>query len=360
MNILADASLPGLENAFPQPFQLTCYHNENEIKDLLQQQDILLCRATLKVNQALLQGHTLKFVATASSGTDHLDHHYLKTENITVIDAKGCNAIAVADYVVSCLAYLDKKQLINGNKAGIIGLGEVGTKVQQRLKAAQFEVCTYDPLKAQREDTFHSCDLDALYHVDVLCIHAELHHNAPYPSAHLINKEFLQQLKPGCIIINASRGGIVDEGALLAANKPITYCTDVYASEPKINKLLIQQAMLCTPHIAGHSLEAKYNAVNTVSKKIYQLLELTMPNYAQPTRPPYYQGQEYSSWHDLALTIYNPIIESQLLKQALNLEATFIELRRKHQTRHDFYIYFPPSASYNAILMDESIIDKNI
>lgn len=116
MNILADASLPGLKQAFPKPFHLTEYHHPDEIAQLLPGQDILLCRSTLKVNQSLLKNHCLQYVATASSGTDHLDHLWLGSQNIQVIDAKGSNAQAVADYVVACLAFWNNSTLSMGIK----------------------------------------------------------------------------------------------------------------------------------------------------------------------------------------------------------------------------------------------------
>lgn len=338
MNILADAALPGLSEAFPSPFKLTLYTHNEEIPEHLKDQDVLLCRSTLKVNQALLASSSIRYVATASSGSDHFDYDFLQLKNIVPIDAKGCNAVAVADYVVSSLAYLDKVALIGGSKAGIVGLGHVGTKVSARLVDAGFEPVSYDPLRANKEHSFVSCSKESLYDCDVLCIHAELHNNEPYPSRNLIDANFLKQLKPGCVIINASRGGIVDEQALL--NHPdIIYCTDVYLNEPQINKEIIARATLSTPHIAGHSLEAKFAAVAIVSKKLHNLLGLPSPAYATPAAPELILDADYNSWQELALKLYNPLAETLQLKQAANLEEAFLLLRKKHNYRHDFCAY---------------------
>lgn len=354
MNILADSSLPGLEAAFPKPFILTKYSHSEEIPSLLPQQDILLCRATLKVNQTLLNNHRLKFIATASSGTDHLDLYYLKSQHIQVIDAKGCNAISVADYVVANLAYLDQHLLIKGKKAGIIGMGQVGTRVYNRLDALEFQIKTYDPLKAVADEQFQSCELNHLFDCDILCIHAELHHRLPYPSNDLINQEFLNQLKPECILINASRGGVINEEALIRTPPSLIYCTDVYLNEPNINKHIIEKATLCTPHIAGHSLEAKYNAVALVSKQIHQLMSLPVPEFAKPEFTTKALSNKNKSWQELVLSIYNPAIETQSLKEADNLESTFLKLRNNHQFRHDFSIYS------NFLHQENAHIDKNI
>ncbi|HHF7365029.1 TPA: 4-phosphoerythronate dehydrogenase [Legionella bozemanae] len=345
MNILADASLPGLEEAFPSPFRLTIYHHLDEIAGLLSGQDVLLCRANLKVNQLLLKNHCLRYVATASSGTDHLDHPWLTSQNIQIIDAKGSNARAVADYVVACLAFLEQQQLVRGNKAGIIGLGKVGTQIAARLQAAGLEVLTYDPLKAEREPTFQSCAIEELYAVDLLCIHAELHNNQPYPSANLINQDFLDRLKSGCAIINAARGGIVNEEALLHSSKPLVYCTDVYLNEPDIDTRIINQSTICTPHIAGHSLEAKYTAVAMVSSVLHQIADLAIPQFAAPALPQTLNLEKDQLWYDFILKIYNPLEETLSLKHASDKKAAFLNLRKNHQTRHDFSQYSKDSIS---------------
>ncbi|WP_133137064.1 NAD(P)-dependent oxidoreductase [Legionella rowbothamii] len=333
MNVLADASLPGLDEAFPGPFCLTRYTRPDEIASLLAGQDVLLCRANLKVNHHLLKGHKIGYVATASSGSDHLDKPWLKTQNIQVIDAKGCNARAVADYVVSCLAYVYQQQLIQGKRAAIIGFGEVGTRVQARLAAAGFATIVYDPLKGL------STQLKDLYQVDLLCIHAELHDGPFHPSRNLIDQQFLANLKPGCIIINAARGGIIDENALINLGDKFIYCTDVYLDEPNINQKIIEKATLCTPHIAGHSLEAKYRAVNMVSEVLHQIAELPLPKFACPEMGEEVHLETSKTWQEQILSLYNPIEETVRLKQAKYLEEAFLQVRKEHQKRHDFRLY---------------------
>lgn len=339
MNILADASLPGLAAAFNDGFHLTTYHNANEVADLLHNQDILLCRSTLKVTAELLKNHPLKFVATASSGTDHIDHLYLDKNNIRLIDAKGCNAISVADYVLACLAYLEQHHLLLGNKVGVIGMGKVGSEVTTRLKALDFQLIGYDPLHA----SYHNEMLEELYSCDVLCIHAELHDTHPHPSFNLINQEFMNQLKPGCVLINAARGGIVNEEALLSHQKSLIYCTDVYLNEPKIDKRIIKLSTLCTPHIAGHSLEAKYAAVELISEQLHNIMGLPIPQFTRPalTQPVLFKKEQ--TWQERSLSMYNPLVETLSLKQAEDKESAFFNLRKQHQNRHDFNVYLSNS-----------------
>lgn len=339
MNILADVSLAGLHQAFPPPFRLTFYHNLDEVTQLIPGQDVLLCRATLKVTSSLLKNNSLRFVATATSGTDHIDCNALAEQNIQLITAQGCNARAVADYVVSCLAYLELHHHIKGKKAGIIGLGNTGSHVAARLKANDFELVTYDPSKELRKPHgFFSCALEDLHRVDLLCIHAELHNTPPYPSLDLINEQFLEQLNPGCVIINTARGGIVNEEALLANTKKLVYCADVYLNEPDVDERIIDLATLCTPHIAGHSLEAKYGAVSLLSTTLHQIAGLNPPQFALPEMDLVHLSID-QTWQKNVLSLYNPSLETMKLKKSKDKKSTFLKLRTQHQQRHDFNQY---------------------
>src|SRR3990167_3831573 len=173
--LLADASLPGLTEAFPSPFKLTFYHNASKIKPLLNGKEILLCRSTLPINRALIGNQPLKIVATASSGTDHIDSTFLAEKGISLCDAKGSNAASVADYVLSCIAYLKTTQAFKVKTVGILGAGAVGQAVTTRLQAIGFEVITYDPPKALLESHFKSATRARLIECELLCIHANRH-----------------------------------------------------------------------------------------------------------------------------------------------------------------------------------------
>ncbi|QRN05147.1 4-phosphoerythronate dehydrogenase [Legionella sp. MW5194] len=338
MPILADASLPDLQTVFPAPFCLSFYQHAEQIPSLLPGKAILLCRSTLKVDAALLSQHTLEYVATASSGTDHLDEAFLIGRGITLVDAKGCNAPAVADYVMASLAWLELNQPLPGRLAGIIGCGEVGLRVAQRLQALQWGVRQYDPPKAERDLTFRSCSLDELTACDLICVHANLHDAPPYPSRNSLNADFLSQLKPGTVIINASRGGIVNEADLLAFPH-LHYCTDVYLNEPAVNAALLSRALLCTPHIAGHSIEAKHRAVTLLSDKLHEYYGLKPLHHPLPARQSLPVPAALDSWPSLLLSLYDPVGETHAMKEAGDKQGVFLTLRKAHTFRHDFSTY---------------------
>lgn len=344
MKLLADATLPNLNQLFVAPFKLTLYNTPSELQNYLPTHDILLCRSTLKVTAALLADSNIKCVATASSGIDHIDSAYLKEQGITLLDAKGCNAVAVADYVLTVLAFLYQQDLLIGNKAGIIGVGEVGSRVKAQLQAIGLDVVCYDPIREKLDKHDSYCSFAELATCDLLCIHANLHHSSFHPSANLLTADFFAQLQPGTTIINAARGGIIDETALLKTGKKMTYCTDVYQNEPAINASIVDFSTLCTPHIAGHSIEAKTGAILKICQQLCNHYGLTVPISlsATPSRTPTLLPKSEMcnfNWQKYALSLYNPLVDTLMLKIAKDKSHAFLTQRHAHQHRHDFALY---------------------
>jgi erythronate-4-phosphate dehydrogenase len=339
MKILADSTLPNIQALFDPSFKLTLYNNQEQVKQLITMYDILICRSTLNVTSDLLATSSIKCVATASSGTDHIDKGYLEQKGIKLLDAKGSNARAVADYVVATLADLFLNKKILGKKIGIIGIGNVGSHVLSRLHSLNFKPLCFDPPRALLDPTFSSCTFDEIHTCDILCVHADLHERPPFPSKHLLDSDFFSQLKQNLIIINAARGGIVDEDALLNAHPSITYCTDVYNHEPEINPDIITFATLCTPHIAGHSIEAKQMAVIQIAQELHQIYKKIMPSFqfiAEHSSP---LLSANANWIENVLKLYNPWVETRILKASIDKKQAFLKLRAAHNTRHDFNFY---------------------
>jgi len=337
MKIFYDSTLPNI-NLFKTHFELTAFDHQNLsiLNKEMQSQDILICRSTLKVSAELLQGTSIQCVATASSGIDHIDVHYLSQQGIQLFDAKGSNAESVDDYINATLAWLSKHNKIQGNKAGVVGVGKVGTRISASLKNWGFSVLSYDPPKASRVPDFDSCSLEEIISCDLISIHADLNDLPNYPSRNLINQHVLTQLKPNTILINAARGGIVNETAL-CQQKNIIYCTDVYDHEPSINAQIVNFATLCTPHIAGHSLEAKSQAVVDLAKIIHRYFNLPEPNPLPALPHHFITPQSHGEpFEDYILRLYDPSIETAALKAASDKKNAFLTLRQAHQFRHHF------------------------
>ncbi|OGV36927.1 MAG: hypothetical protein A3E88_05470 [Legionellales bacterium RIFCSPHIGHO2_12_FULL_35_11] len=326
MKVLADASLPNIDIIFNNNFSLRKYKKLEEVGELILDCNVLLCRSTLKVDEKLLKNSSCRVVATTTSGIDHIDENYLIKNNIQLIDAKGSNADSVCDYVISCISYLSLINKINGKNACIIGYGEVGKRLLPRLKSLGFIVSAYDPLLQDKNYDFNL--ISKLAKCDLICIHANLHNSAPFPSFNLFNKDVLSHLKSEAVIINASRGGIVNEADLLSMKNKIIYCTDVYINEPNINSKIIDFAKICTPHIAGHSKEAKYAGVYQAVEEIYKYfgVEYSFTKSAELKPVIYFSDLNQEE----VLKYYNPITETNLLKKAKNKKAAFLEFRKSH------------------------------
>lgn len=340
MRVLADASITNIDQYFSDFFDLILYANASDLLAHIDSADILVCRSTLKVDESLLKSSMIKCVATASSGTDHIDKQNLMSKKIKLIDAHGVNAQAVCDYVLATLTFLKKEGYYLGKKVGIVGVGAVGSKLSSILDLLDFDVIGYDPLKDLHSTDFKTCDIEELYLADIICIHANLHTTLSNPSLNLFDSKLLRQLKPGVIIINAARGGIVNEQALLATDK-IVYCTDVYLSEPNINRYIVDYATICTPHIAGHSIEAKINSSEKIIKDIYAEYAPAVPFLQSEiiknnkSVKCYDFSLDSIKFQDFILGKYNPYYETQLMKLAEDKSKAFIELRNSHNIRYD-------------------------
>ena len=338
--VLIDGSLrPYIDRLFHPSFHLTAYDSTQALRQQLCHHEVLVCRATLPVNEALLVDSTIRCVATATSGTDHVDRLYLQKQHIALLDAKGANASSVADYVVACVAYCQIHHAWQGAQIGIIGVGAVGSRVQARLQSLGFDVVGYDPVRAEKEASFRSATLETLLQSDMLCIHAALHDGPAFPSRHLLSDDLLANLQTGTVILNAARGEIVDEKALLNAHQTLYYYTDVYAHEPMISPEIVAYATVCTPHIAGHSIEARRATITTVVEKLHHHYGLAMRFPSEDSKPIVTNVPEGATWQQLVLAVYNPGAETRELKQSRLLAETFLTLRQAHRERHDFSKY---------------------
>ena len=212
--------------------------------------DALIVRTRTKVDASLLENSSVQFVATATIGTDHIDTSYCEKHHINWISCPGCNAQAVCDYIEECLRDLD---VPNGATIGVVGVGHVGSLVANMAERKGYNVLLNDPPKGIGES------LDEIAEkCDFITFHTPITKDGPYPTYHLCDEHFLQRCKPNAIIVNAARGGVVDEAALLASGHP--FILDTWENEPHINTEVLQKAELASFHIAGYSVQGKLNA----------------------------------------------------------------------------------------------------
>lgn len=287
VQIVADENIPLLEQFFSDFGDIRKVAGRTMTADDVKNADILLVRSVTNVNEALIANSPVKFIGTCTIGTDHIDLAYLEAINqqrkdkeeqrIDFSSAPGCNAEAVVDYVLSAVSVLiDKRdQVFQNISVGIIGIGNVGLRLRNRLEAMGVTVLAVDPFKDAAE-VGELTTLDEALKADVVSLHIPLTYteamsdgSAEHATHHLINAQRLAQMNPDACLINSCRGSVLDNAALkahMADHDDFEGIIDVWEGEPNLDLKLMNRCMLATPHIAGYSLDGKMRG----TEQIYQ------------------------------------------------------------------------------------------
>ncbi|MEX2347758.1 MAG: 4-phosphoerythronate dehydrogenase [Balneolaceae bacterium] len=255
--------------------------------------DALLVRTVTHLNAESFRDipSSLKFIGTGSSGTDHLDNEYLEDQGITLVDANGCNARAVAEYLMTALLLWKEKYQSKQafGKVGVIGVGKAGSAVVDLLTDFDIECVQYDPPREKRDPGFKSASMKEVLDCEILTFHVPLNKKGNHPTFHWLNEEKLTGRKFK-LIINAARGGVIDELALMkfyVEGSVENYILDVWEDEPDFNTEVAKHAFIATPHIAGYSDQAKINATKIICDKIADFfdIERAAPKYKNISKP---------------------------------------------------------------------------
>ena len=262
LRIVADANMPGLDGI---PGLAVDYQEGRSIcREHLENADALLVRSVTRVDANLLAGTGVRFVGTATSGFDHVDRAYLASAGIGFSHAPGSNANSVVEYVLAAIAAVDNflEHLIAGEKVGVVGYGHIGKLLCQRLTALKIDFCCYDPW-LNDSAVANACSLDQVLASRVITLHPSLTVESPWPSRHMLGKSELAQITAEQLLINASRGEVVDNSALVLhlhdqPDAPVVL--DVWEGEPALDSRLLDKVAIGTAHIAGYSLDSKLKA----------------------------------------------------------------------------------------------------
>ena len=259
MKIVADIDVPFLKGVF-EPYGEVVYKKGTDIcADDVKDADALILRTRTKCNAELLDGSSVKLIATATIGTDHVDFDYCNSHGIQVHNAAGCNAGGVMQYVFSALYGVAARKgiKIDGGTIGIIGVGNVGKRVEQMARHLGFNILKCDPPRAEAEGPEGFCSLEYLLeNSQIVTMHTPLDEN----TRKMANDAFFALMQPGSIFINASRGEVMDEEALkIAFPKFGAVVIDTWNNEPNIDSDLVEMVDIATPHIAGYSYQGKQN-----------------------------------------------------------------------------------------------------
>ena len=343
MKIVADSNVPFLEGVF-EPYSEVVYIdgrsiNHEDVKDA----DALIIRTRTKCNAELLDGTAVQMIATATIGMDHIDLDYCREKGIEVYNAQGCNAGGVMQYVFSALYGVAARKGIklDGATIGIIGVGHVGSRIEEMARYLGFNVLLCDPPRAAAEGDEAFCSLEYLLaNSQIVTLHVPLDE----ATRGMAGDEFFMMMRPGAIFINASRGEVVDDTALIHAIPKLgAVVIDTWNNEPDINVDLLEMVDIATPHIAGYSYQGKQNgtayAVQAVArhfgiKELYDFYpEADVPDH----EPLQLDLKEKNHGERAAVFQYNyPVFTDDF---RLRMEPhKFEKLRSEYQYRREIYV----------------------
>jgi len=266
MKIVADQNIPFVEEAFGLLGSVTVVAGSDIDKEMVQDADILLVRSVTQVNEALLEGSSVKFVATATIGRDHIDEKWLEENNIGFSSAPASNANSVAEWVITVLFLLAKEQKsdLTGKKLAIVGVGNIGSMLYEKALSIGMNVVLNDPPMAKENRAF--IDLEsALCDADYVSFHVPLTYDGEFPTAGMINESLLSMMKDGAVLINAARGRTMVADALLNhVDRFDAMILDVWPEEPIVSDELVSKVRIATPHIAGYSFDGKCSGTGMI------------------------------------------------------------------------------------------------
>jgi len=281
IRVVADKNMPALEALLGHVARVIRVNGRCLTADYLSDAEVLLVRSVTPVDATLLSGSSVRFVGTATSGTDHIDLPWLRQQGIGFCRAPGANANSVVEYVLSALVHSGEwlETLLDGGRLGVVGYGFVGRAVAARFRALRVECLVYDPwLSLGTGDG--AAPLDEVLACEVISLHCELTRRQPWPSYHLLSGDELEALHSGQLLINSSRGAVIDNGALnarLSRPDAPTVVLDVWEGEPELDLELLGRVQFGTAHIAGYSMDGKIRATRMLCEAVADEFGLPLP-----------------------------------------------------------------------------------
>jgi len=355
LRVVADAHIWGLKNAFSFipgfSVDLQVVENREITRKLLKHTDILLTRSSTKVNRELLEGTSVRFVATATIGDDHFDKRWLEANGIGWANAAGSSTGSVIEYMTAVLLELHVRGLISipGSTLGIIGIGRIGSVLTSVCENLGMKLLCNDPPRERTERAGGFSSMQSLLgKADVVTLHTPLLSDGDDRTFHLIDSAWLSRFQ-GRGIINAARGGCVDNGALLNwldGDAKRFAVLDCWEGEPDIHKPLLAhpQLVIATPHIAGHSLDGKAANTQYIYSALCNFLGVE-PTWSMRDELPAVEEAQcivvndelWLSLHRLVTALYPIMRDDQTMKAWLepgvSLPGSFSAFRRNYPVR---------------------------
>lgn len=306
--------------------------NAQSVKDA----DVLIVRSRTQVNQDLLAGSKVKFVGSTVAGLDHVDQAYLKNQGITFFSAQGCNAMAVAEYVITAIVNLADELGFDYTKKtlGIIGVGNVGSRLAAKAELMGMKTLLNDPIRQEAENLPDFVDLNVALSADIVTFHTPLTKDGAHPSYQLLNASNFHCITDKTILFNAARGGIINE-EIWQKTQTLVNVIDCWESEPNINQSLQKNAYWATPHIAGHSVDAKFQGSFMVYEALCDFVGVTQNTQIANLINPGQLRVNQPNLKDTLNDIYDFTQDSVAIENAGNFEY----YRRNYPVRYEWHHY---------------------
>lgn len=296
MKIIADDKIPYLKGVFESVCDIEYLPGGQIGSEELKDADALITRTRTKCNAQTLEGSNVKIIASATIGFDHIDTQWCESNDIKWTNSPGCNADSVRQYMASVFAMLviEKGWVLKGKKIAVVGVGNVGSRVAKLAQDIGMKVFRVDPPRARVEsgEIFHELKAIASK-MDLITFHTPLNREGKDKTFHLCDIDLLREMKNTAIVVNSSRGEVIDGEALkIALEEEMIDAAviDVWENEPEIDKELMDDVWLSTPHIAGYSQDGKANGTKMSVRAVSQFFNLGLDNWEprglpQPKKP---------------------------------------------------------------------------
>ena len=345
--IIADENMPLVSKLFSASADVHLMPGRDIRRHHLKGVDILLVRSVTRVDQQLLHDTSVKFVGSATSGTDHIDVEYLDQNGIVFAYAPGCNSIAVAEYSLSAMSSMCKDWA--SKKVSVVGCGNVGLTLLSALSSFDVECNFFDPF-VKRDEFCQLNDLEKIIDSDLICFHTPLTIGGDFPTENLVDEYMLEALRPGTAIINAGRGEVVSGKALLKClkqKKKLRVALDVWEKEPSINLDLLEMIDIGTPHIAGNTTEGKLRGTWMLHNAFLNWIgcpEKLVPEKNVIKSTQVENNMQTNNVPELCLQGYDIDLDDRLLRDSMHNEnrndavvgKIFDGLRKNYRQRHEY------------------------
>lgn len=345
MKLVADKNIPYLEGVLNPYFKEVLLLPANEItSDVVNDADALLVRTRTICNAKLLEGSKVKFIGSATIGYDHIDINYCNSRGIEWVNAPGCNSGGVQQWVGAAFIELSNQLGFNlkSKTLGVVGVGNVGKKVVDIGSALGMKTLCCDPPRKRDENLPDFVDLKTIaQQSDIVTFHVPLTRDGIDATFHIVDENFINSLKKDVIILNSSRGEVVDTESLIRSlnqKKLNAVALDVWENEPNISLELLNLVNIATPHVAGYSLEGKVKGTSMVIDSLSRYFNLNIHPWLPSPNPLNKKEIQNlpSSVIQAIKNSYNILHDTQVLREN---PGNFEKLRSDYRLRRDFTGY---------------------